>query len=240
MSLAGLQFSIYKTWNNGDTLTAPDLVASFNQFITNTTLATISGDSPDLATMRTTLDPTGGSLCTTLEQEIQRLRFMISKITGGTYWYSALTTNPSGISATPAANTIPVRSAGGTVDPIIGEASTSTTTLATTLTIDLGTVTTGDRIWVQGYIKWASSVSGLHGASIGKGAGTATVAFNDTDSAISNYIIAINASQEMWHPMSGVCKVTGGGTLTLQLSHAYVGTPSIVAKQFYVYFLKKQ
>lgn len=86
----GANFSAIKTWADGETLTAADLNAEFQNFITNLTPAGIDDESADITAMRATKDPySGGSavIPTSLQEEIQELRYMISQITGKTYWY---------------------------------------------------------------------------------------------------------------------------------------------------------
>lgn len=86
----GGNFSVVKTWSTGETLTAGDLNAEFQNVITNFTPAGVDDCSANATAMRATKDPYSGSteqLPTTLEEEIQELRYMIQQITGKTYWY---------------------------------------------------------------------------------------------------------------------------------------------------------
>jgi microcystin-dependent protein len=86
----GANFSQIKTWIDGDILTASDLNAEFQNVLTNFTPAGIDDESVNIAAMRATKDPYAANtavLPTSLQEEIHELRYMISQITGKTYWY---------------------------------------------------------------------------------------------------------------------------------------------------------
>jgi microcystin-dependent protein len=86
----GANFSQIKTWIDGDILTASDLNAEVQNILTNLTPAGIDDESATLAAMRATKDPYAAStavLPTSLQEEIQELRYQIQQITGKTYWY---------------------------------------------------------------------------------------------------------------------------------------------------------
>lgn len=86
----GATFSRVKTWITGQTLTASDLNAEFDNVLNNLTPTGIDDASTDAAAMRTTVDPypaSTESLPTSLAGELHRLRYMIQQITGMTYWY---------------------------------------------------------------------------------------------------------------------------------------------------------
>jgi hypothetical protein len=80
-----------KTWIEGDTLTAADLNAEFDNVIsTGLAPAYIDDDSANTVGMQTTVDPypaTTESLATTLKGEIERLRYVIKQISGEAQWY---------------------------------------------------------------------------------------------------------------------------------------------------------
>ena len=83
-------FSRIKNWVAGETLTAAQLNAEFNNILNNLDPTGIDDESADDAAAQATSDPyAGGSLvkATSLEKEIQQLRYMIAQITGETYWY---------------------------------------------------------------------------------------------------------------------------------------------------------
>lgn len=89
--MAGL-FSRLKIWNPGEALTASDLNAEFNQFLANIDAVHSEGYSSNLSEMQTQTDPGGlGSENLTqpisVSDEIQRLRYVISRIVGKGYWY---------------------------------------------------------------------------------------------------------------------------------------------------------
>jgi phage-related tail fiber protein len=86
----GANFSQIKTWIDGDILTASDQNAEFQNILTNLTPSGIDDESATLAAMRATKDPYAAStavLPTSLQEEIQELRYQIQQITGKTYWY---------------------------------------------------------------------------------------------------------------------------------------------------------
>lgn len=86
----GGTFSRVKTWASNEILTASDLNNEFDNLINNATPAGLDDASANAAAMQTTADPypaSAASLPTSLEGEIQRLRYLIQQITGKTYWY---------------------------------------------------------------------------------------------------------------------------------------------------------
>lgn len=86
----GATFSRIKTWITGEKLYASDLNAEINNILTNLMPSGIDDESSTAAVMQATTDPYPGSvasLATSLQGEIQRIRYMIAQITGKTYWY---------------------------------------------------------------------------------------------------------------------------------------------------------
>lgn len=96
----GATFSRIKTWVSGETLTASDLNAEFNNILNNLTPAGVDDYSSSVSEMRSTADPYPGaaeSQATALSGEIERLRYQVLQIkkavqTGQTYWYEDLPT----------------------------------------------------------------------------------------------------------------------------------------------------
>lgn len=93
---AGATFSRVKTWNAGDTLTASDLNAEFNNVLNNLTPAGVDDYSATTTEMRSTADPYPGSVesqATSLQGEIERLRYQVLELKKAiqpnnvTYWY---------------------------------------------------------------------------------------------------------------------------------------------------------
>jgi hypothetical protein len=81
-----------KTWVTGEVLTASDLNSEFNNILNNMDCTKIDDDSSNVAAMQATVDPgeSGSeSLATSLQGELERLRFIIKEITGKTYWYQS-------------------------------------------------------------------------------------------------------------------------------------------------------
>lgn len=86
----GAKFSRVKVWVH-ERLKFADLNAEFDNILNNLTPAGIDGDSSTLIAMRATTNPLPAgveSLATTLDGEIQRLRYVLNQLGGGTYWYS--------------------------------------------------------------------------------------------------------------------------------------------------------
>ena len=83
-----MTISRVKTWT-AEILTHTDLNAEFDNIINNLTPANIDDLSATLTLMRTTNDPSSPTQATTLEEEIQQLRYQLVQITGKTYWYEA-------------------------------------------------------------------------------------------------------------------------------------------------------
>lgn len=85
----GATFSRLKTWA-AEILTYSDLNAEFDNILTNLTPAGIDDESASDAAARATSDPyPAGSLsrATSLQGELQQLRYLVNQLTGMTYWY---------------------------------------------------------------------------------------------------------------------------------------------------------
>jgi hypothetical protein len=81
-----------KTWVAREVLVYSDLNDEFDNIINNLDAANVDGYSDSVAQMRETTDPGGvgsESLALRISDEIERLRFVISRIVGKTYWYEA-------------------------------------------------------------------------------------------------------------------------------------------------------
>lgn len=148
----------------------------------------------------------------------------------------------SAATATPTASTIAKFNAAGVMDGaelnMTGETSATSDTGTTTLNI--GTVTSGDRIFVSGHVYVnGSGTGGTYVYYIAKSSGTATCTFNHD---ASNLFTLIPGSKSIGHlSLSGVCRVTGSGTLVLgSYGDAYSETPDgYEDNQIYAFFLKK-
>jgi microcystin-dependent protein len=102
--MAGL-FSRLKIWNPGESLTASDLNGEFNHFLSNIDGEHSEGYSANLSEMQTTENPGGlGSENLTqpisVAQEIERLRFVINRVIGKSYWYQAPAQSIEGLNST--------------------------------------------------------------------------------------------------------------------------------------------
>lgn len=102
--MAGL-FSRLKIWNPGESLTASDLNGEFNHFLSNIDAEHSEGYSANLSEMQTTENPGGlGSENLTqpisMAQEIERLRYVINRIIGKSYWYQTPAQSLEGLNNT--------------------------------------------------------------------------------------------------------------------------------------------
>lgn len=91
----GGTFSRIKTWSSNEILTASDLNNEFDNLINNATPAGLDDASSNATAMQTTADPypaSAESLATSLEGELQRIRYVLQQITGKAYWYYDPTT----------------------------------------------------------------------------------------------------------------------------------------------------
>lgn len=87
-------FSRLKTWVSREVLTYSDLNAEFDNIISNCEADTLGGYSSTAAQMQLQVNPgTVGaeSRPTNISGELERLRYVISRIVGKTYWYEAPT-----------------------------------------------------------------------------------------------------------------------------------------------------
>ncbi len=79
-----------KTWISGETLTASDLNAEFDNILNNLDPDNIEDASANATAMQATADPYPGgseSLATNLRGELQRLRYVLKQVTGQSQWY---------------------------------------------------------------------------------------------------------------------------------------------------------
>lgn len=86
----GSTFSRVKTWSSGETLTAADLNAEFDNILNNLDPDGVDDASASASAMQDAADPypaSTASLATSLTGELKRLRYLLAQITGETYWY---------------------------------------------------------------------------------------------------------------------------------------------------------
>ncbi len=119
----------------------------------------------------------------------------------------------------------------------------NTPTILTTL--NLGTVTSGDRIYALcQYFGTKGATAGQNRIIIAKNAGTATVQFAHDDTIRGLHNEGYSAAADvMYLQGQGIVKVTGNGTLTLECDGGSIGSNGSLAAgdgQFYIFFLKKQ
>jgi hypothetical protein len=122
-----------------------------------------------------------------------------------------------------------------------GEASATSAT--SPVTLDLGTVTTGDRIFVTVSASLSLATNANYAYVIAeKSSGTATITLQNGYSRLSNLASGSSASGiaiEGLPTVSGIMQVTAGGTLVIKGTCA--GSPtSLSSVSIYAFFLKKQ
>ncbi len=84
-------YSRIKTWGTADTILGADLNAEFDNILSNFNPEMLAGYSQNATEMQTQTYPGAigsESLATSLAGELARLRYMISAISGTTYWYT--------------------------------------------------------------------------------------------------------------------------------------------------------
>lgn len=143
--------------------------------------------------------------------------------------------------ATPTANTIPKYNASSIIKGaelnMTGETSATTDTVTTTLS--LGTVAAGDRIFVSARITIITAAAQYGaGLEVKKTTGsTATIIFDHDKTTLDDHCGSDENGYALLH-VTGIAKVTSGGTLTLQSSYTK-GYSSLEDNQIYAAFLKK-
>ena len=88
--MAGATFTRVKTWVAGETLTDSDLNGEYDNILNNLTPAGIDDESSSDAAMQAVSDPYPAaaiSKATSLQGELQRLRYQLKAILGESYWY---------------------------------------------------------------------------------------------------------------------------------------------------------
>lgn len=202
-------FTRTKDYADGDTLTAADWTGELDNIIINLYPAMIDDESASATAMRATADPypsSVASLATTLQGEIQRLRYILAQITGQTYWYED-TTYPEAIM----------------------QFDCGDGTIADSLTQYIGkSIVTGSITDVESRVPFKATVANLHTNTPGWSTGTATytVQKNGVDTALTCATTGAGTqSSDVTHTVSfaigdsiGVKVVTSGGAATL--SHA--------------------
>jgi len=163
---------------------------------------------------------------------------------------STVKLNGSTISATPGANVIPVGDGSGVLARgfipdnvpgfMAGEVSAANAT--STVTLDMGTVTVGDRIFVTAYanVNYATIPTAAKMQTY-KASGTATISPIYGIGASTTALGPLVTGQLLWGVHSTIFKVTASGTLVLQNVASITGGTSLVYdNQIGAVFLKRQ
>lgn len=88
----GANFSRLKIWTDNETLTNEDLNAEFDNILANFVPLGMDDYSASVGQMQIQVDPGevgSENLATSLAGELARIRFILSEITGNTYWYES-------------------------------------------------------------------------------------------------------------------------------------------------------
>jgi hypothetical protein len=153
------------------------------------------------------------------------------------------------ISATPAANTVPVRDGNKDLGdrnnvPLWGLASESSgKNTSSSLTFAFPDVTAGDRIMVCAFanITWSTGTYANSYANISQTAGSATILMHHDRTNQTSYAINWHNGTEATGQGFFIIEVTGSGTLTMTQILYITGVSTIVYdNQMAIYFLKKQ
>ncbi len=91
-------------------------------------------------------------------------------------------------------------------------------------------VVAGDRILIMGkFISTKGATAGNTGIFVNKSAGTATIQLYDNDTESRDALLAVPNAAVVRNQIACIVKVTGTGTLTLQLGGFSIGSNSTVA-----------
>lgn len=95
--------SVYRSWSTGNSVTAADLNASFTRVTVTNMIPTCMDDySASVTEMRSVADPYpsgAASQPTTLAGELERIRYVLKKMTGWSQWYAHTEGAASGLHA---------------------------------------------------------------------------------------------------------------------------------------------
>ena len=150
-------------------------------------------------------------------------------------------------STTSAANAMVMADSSGTLAGwnLASLVSESTSTSATSpATLDLGTVTAGDRIYISSAVDAAlpsAAATSYVTWGISKSSGTATIAFKNGHADINGAVGSVDGSSlaGRWS-IGDVLEVTGSGTLVMKSAVVKDGSTTLTDIQMYAVFLKKQ
>lgn len=258
MTNLGASFSLPKQWVNGEVLTHTDLNTQFNTILDNVAVASgiASLDGSTLVVQdpaNATATKAAGKICKWGNSEA----FQCSALTATTGAFSGVVTStvatgtaPFTVSSTTEVTNLKAATATTATNlAITGEASAESgaVTVASTATeiveLNLGTVTSGDRIFAQAIVTLTKGgTGGSTSVYIEKKSGDATIATYHDESVLIHIKDVLANAGATFMP-SGVIKVTGSGTLVIRLSGQSALSDSSVgsgAGDIYAFFLKKQ
>lgn len=142
--LAAGACSIYRSWNVGDSFTAADATQSFVTVgQTNMIWSCLDDYSANVTQMQSTVDPyptSVVSLATTGQGELERLRYVIKKLTGWSQWY-AHTETPVFTGTAPDGATYITQTTNATLSAEQSLGALTTGLLLNTVTVSTGVLT---------------------------------------------------------------------------------------------------
>jgi hypothetical protein len=173
------------TYLSNSIVTSTNLNGNFVQAATtNSTPQCVQGDSATLTQMKTTVDPFPAqveSLATTLEGELQRIRFVLKNISGGSQWYTysevAAPTGSSLMGSVVNVKRMGAKGDGVTDDTAAIQAAWDVTPRGGTLYIPCGKYVISSpgliprTIFFGSNRQWTGRISGCGGATQGLGPG---------------------------------------------------------------------
>lgn len=112
------------------------------------------------------------------------------------------------------------------------------------ITLNMGSVTSGDRFFIQGFLSMVKGVTGGTSAmKIEKNSGTATITVHNDKTEFFPTIPLHDANATWQCETGGIVQVTATGNLIMKLSAISFGSNGVVVAgsgQLYAFFLKKQ
>jgi hypothetical protein len=128
----------------------------------------------------------------------------------------------------------------------LASGESSATSNSTLVTIDLGTVTNGDKILISGHIYMSFSTAPTLTSEwpygyFAKASGTATIVFCNTPQATNYFALGRNLSTTFRGSATALLKVTGSGTLVVAMvAYPSDGISPVYSNSLSTMFLLKQ
>ncbi len=189
-------FDRIKSWADDENLTNEDLNAEIDNILDNFSPEFMSGFSTNATQMQIQTSPGGvgtESLSESMSDEVERLRYVLSQIIGGTYWYSSIPVSLSSINATLQALDVNVNPRNGIVSGKIDANSQPAFLLPTgggALTATLKATATAINYWVNGSIFTVGADVATSNLTLAPGTNNTAVSVGDHDEYSTDVLIA--------------------------------------------------